>query len=352
MSETTLLPTLDSLRKQLAIPVANTGQKMSLFGHRGGPVVDDIEGLHAIADPQGHVRLLSGIEFAMQLYRGQTHEYPSCTPTLARLVSIEQQLLALCRRIAFEDTIGEHPMVKLAEKIKLFDLPLYIDREGLAQHYGLATDMLDVTSNFDVASFFASCSWNNNLRKYEPFTDNGKVGVIYRITPALMIEMERPDEPFGPVHIVGWQPLPRPEQQRAFVVKIQSGQDFTSLPTVETFRFLQQSHISQRVWQTFEHGNVLFPQEAAAEVSRQAESLTSFTQSQIEQAWQRLCKWTETTYGSSQKEQTQLNAGITLTEELPLTWEGLGIETSEDRLMEQFKEVVDRVRYRIASYKK
>lgn len=126
-------------------------------------------------------------------------------------------------------------MVNLAERIRLWDSPLYVDREGLAQHYGLATDMLDVTSNFDVASFFATCAWNSVLRKYEPVTDNLATGVIYRITPALMCSMARPGGPFGPVHIVGWQPLPRPEQQRAFVVKMKPGQDFTSLPTVETF---------------------------------------------------------------------------------------------------------------------
>jgi len=33
-----------------------------------------------------------------------------------------------------------------------------------------------------------------------------------------------------------------------------------------------------------------------------------------------------------------------------LNWSGLDIETSEERLMEQFKEVVDRVRFRMAAY--
>ena len=136
-----ILPNLDELRDRLAIPAINTGRQIHLFGHAAGPVTDDLEGLHAIADENGCIRLISGTEFSMQMYRGQAQAYPRCIPTLARLEKVEDQFLALCRRIAFEDAIGEHPMVNLAERIRLWDSPLYVDREGLAQHYGLATDM-------------------------------------------------------------------------------------------------------------------------------------------------------------------------------------------------------------------
>ncbi|WP_313304111.1 FRG domain-containing protein [Stutzerimonas balearica] len=215
-----MLPNLDELRHRLATPAINTGRQIHLsLGHRAGPVTDDIEGLHAIADEQGRICLLSGTEFSMQMYRGQTKEHPRCIPTLARLEKVEEQILALCRRIAFEDAIGGHPMVSLAERIRLWDLPLYVDREGLAQHYGLATDMLDVTSHFDVACFFATCAWSNEDRRYQPVVSEEALGVMYRITPALMNSMAEPGEPFGPLHIVGWQPLPRPEQQRCFCRK-------------------------------------------------------------------------------------------------------------------------------------
>jgi len=262
----------------------------------------------------------------------------------------EDQLLALCRRIAFEDAIGEHPMVQMADQAKLLDSPLYVDREGLAQHYGLATDMLDVTSNFDVASFFATCGWKPDQLKYEPVSDNQVTGVVYRITPVLMTSMEQADEPFGPVHIVGWQPLPRPEQQRAFVVKMKPGQDFCSLPTVEKFHFQHDAEIAHRIWNAFDRGDALFPRDAAAELARRAESLSEFTESQIERAWQRLSPWTSETYSHSQKARIQTSSGMAMVEAPQLNWSGLDIETSEERLMEQFKEVVDRVRFRMAAY--
>lgn len=344
------LPDLDQLRHQLAIPTINTGRQIHLFGHRAGPVTDDIEGLHAIRDEQGRIRLMSGVEFSMQMYRGQTREYSSCTPTLARLKKTEDQLLALCRRIAFEDAIGEHPMVRLAEQAKLLDSPLYVDREGLAQHYGLATDMLDVTSNFDVASFFATCIWDESQRTYLPAPSSKIAGVIYRITPALMIGMEPLSNAFGPVHIVGWQPLPRPEQQRASVVKMQPEQDFTSLPTVETFYFRHQEHISHRVWEAFDQGDVLFPKDAAAELATQAETLTGFTHDQIERAWARLSQWTLETYDAEKRKNVESTAGICIIKTPGLNWDGLGVETSEEKNREAFDEVLGRVRFRFAAY--
>lgn len=350
MTKVAIFPTLDELRRQLAISEINTGHKIHLFGHGAGPVTDDVEDLHAIADEHGRIQLLSGCEFSMQLYRGQTREYPRCVPTLARLEKTESQFLALCRRVAFEDAIGTHPMVSLAERVKLLGSSLYVDREGLAQHYGLATDMLDVTSNFDVASFFAVCVWNADQRRYQPVCANGKTGVMYRITPVLMTTTELPDKPFGPVHIVGWQPLPRPEQQRAYVVKMELGQDFTSSPSVELFHFLHEKDISHRIWSAFEQGDALFPNDAVAELAQRAELLISFTPGQIERAWQRLMQWTGATYDTNCREHLQANNNISMAAKPCLNWDGLGVETSEERLMNQLMGVLDRVRWRMAAY--
>jgi len=342
-------PNLDDLRRLLAIPEINTGRRIYLFGHCASPVTDDVEGLHALADEQGRIHLLSGVEHAMELYRGQTQEYARCMPTLARLEKIEERFLALCRRLAFEDAIGEHPMVRLAEQVRFLDSPLFIDYEGLAQHYGLATDMLDVTSNFDVASFFATCTWSADQRRYQPVRSDSATGVMYRIPAFFMINPANPDQE-DPLRIVGWQPLPRPAQQRALAVKLKSGQDFASLPMVETFRFRHQEHISHRIWNAFQQDDALFPSDAAAELADRAAFLATFTASQIERAWQRLMHWTGITYDTDVRKQIQISCGVTEIDKPCLSWDGLDIETSEERLMEQLNEVLNQVRYRMAAY--
>jgi predicted RNA-binding Zn ribbon-like protein len=128
------------------------------------------------------------------------------------------------------------------------------------------------------------------------------------------------------------------------------GQDFTSQPSVETFHFQHQAHISHRIWNAFDQGSALFPTDAAAELARRAESLREFTESQIERAWQRLTEWTAKTDNPIDTVQIQTATGITVVATPRLNWNGLDIETSEERLMQQFREVIDRVRFRMAAY--
>lgn len=344
----TNLPTFDELRHHLAIPAVNTGRQIQLLGSTG-LITDDVEGLHAISDNQGRIKLLSGTEFSMQMYRGQTREYQPCTPTLARLDTAEKQFIALCRRVAFEDAIGAHPIVRFAEQAKFFNAPLFVDREGLAQHYGLATDMLDVTSNFDVAGFFATCSWNPSKRSYEPVCNSREPGIIYRITPVLMLSIASQDEPLGPVRIVGWQPLPRPEQQRAFVVKMKPGQDFSTLPSVEVFQFQHDAAISHRIWNAFDQGKALFPADAASELATQADSLATFTRVQIKRAWQRLENWIGHPLDTEVRRQVEESSEITEIDAPCLTWAGLEVEASHAQLVEHFNEIFSRIRYRLTA---
>lgn len=343
------MPTILDLRDILGIRPINTGRQHYLFGP-AGLVTDDLEGLHAVCDEQGRTRLVSGTEFAMQMYRGQTQEHTPCLPALGRKSNVEEQLLALCRNIAFEDCIADHPFVQLAEKSNFLGYPLYVDREGLGQHYGRPTNMLDVTCNFDVASFFATCAWNNELRQYVPMCDTRLHGVIYRLTPMLLFDPSVPDRPCGPFHIVGWQPLPRPEQQRAFVIRMKPGQDFGAIPSVECFRFRHSARVSNRIWRSFDEGRELFPADAAAELAVRAEALHQFTPHQIERAWERLEQWTEKTFCTEERLAINERSGLVEVSETMLGWGGLDVETDKDRLFEKLRDVLSRVRYRRAMY--
>lgn len=347
-----MLPNLNELRLQLEIPSINTSREINLLGQPNSIITDDVEALHAIRDENGYIRLNSGIEIAMLMYRGQTQVYPRCVPTLARLESVEQQLLALCRRVAFEDAIGEHPMVRFAERVRLWEMPLFIDREGLAQHYGLATDMLDLTSNFDVASFFATCAWNAKNRKFEPVTSQEVPGILYLITPLLANELLYSKDGFSPIHTLGWQPLPRPEQQRAFVVKINRGQDFVTLPTVQGYRFKHRTDISERIWRAFNKGYDLYPPDETADLAQEAETLMQFTDSQVTRAWERLAHWNGRQYSPAEQNEANLAAEIITVKKPALSWDQYQVERNEEKLMERILEMRERIRWRRIAYVK
>ena len=257
------LPDLDNLRPHLDIPSINTGFHSPLITS-SGIVTDDIEGLNAVLDEHGFLMLQSGIEFPLHAYRGQPEEHVPCLPTLGRLKNPEDQLLALCRNAAFEEAIGEHPFIRLSKQTKFLGYPLRVDTQGLAQHYGLATNLLDFTSNFDVASFFAVCYWDKKIREYRPVVESENPGVIYRITPWIFVGTNIGGAEFK---IVGWQPLNRPEQQRAFGLKMERGMALNMLPSVQMVKFRHCAKISNRIWKIFDKGRTLFPDDAVGELA-------------------------------------------------------------------------------------
>lgn len=338
-------PDLDSLRPHLDIPAINTGFQHPLTT-LSGIITDDIEGLHAITDEHGRVMLQSGIEFSLHAYRGQPEEYVPCLPTLGRLKRPEEQLLALCRNSAFEDAIGEHPYVRLTEKYRLLGHPLCVDTQGLAQHYGLATDLLDFTSNFDVASFFATSYWNREAREYRPVCEPEKPGVIYRIPPALFVGADLGAE----FEIVGWQPLKRPEQQRAFGLKMKKGRDLNALPFVQMVKFRHCAKISARIWKSFDEGRALFPDDAAVVLAKRAETLCQFTRQQIDRSWARLDAWNENKTTNEYRQAVEDRSEIRQSETNILNWDGLGIERDERKLTSQLMGVLEKVRYRRVIY--
>lgn len=344
MKQWKIFPDLDTLQQMLSIPAVNTGSQRFLTGP-SGIVTDDIEGLHAYSNEAGRLHLVSGVEFQDFLYRGQVEEKLPCVPTLGRIDTLEGRLLALCRGATFEEALQAHPLVK-----KTVQAGIYVDIEGLAQHYGLPTDMLDITGSFAVASFFATSRWVKDKDKesgcYLPVGDNAPPGVIYRVT-ACILEDRQPES----FHLVGWQPLPRPEQQRAFAIRMKPGQDFVDdLFTTERAYFKQSAAISHRIWKEFDEGRALFPNDPAAQLSMQAQHLMEFTAAQMACAWSRFEAWERERYTPERRASLEISCGITVRSSTALTWENLGVETRDNQLNNMIENVLNRASYRRAMY--
>lgn len=339
-------PSLDELRPHLDIPTVNTGRQYNIPPEPYGCVHNDMEGLHALADERGHIMLTSGIEMPMVVYRGQTQEHGPCVPSLARLTSLEEQLMALCRSLAFEEAIASHPFLRFSEQARLFDAPLCIDRQGLAQHYGLSTDLLDVSSNFDVASFFATCHWDDHSRSYQPVKVAAQPGVLYRLRPALLCGTDDSVE----FRYVGWQPLYRPEQQRASALRLKKHHDFAQLRAVEKVRFRHSARVSHRIWRSFDGGRALFPNDAAATLAEEAKNLMRFARPQINQAWASLEAWHAVSIDPEQRERVERSAAIQIASMPILSWDRLDVMRDAGEMGAHLQSVFDKVRYRMAAY--
>lgn len=51
------------------------------------------------------------------------------------------------------------------------------------------------------------------------------------------------------------------------------GQDLSDMPGIQRFRFRHRARVSVRIWKSFDEGRVLFPTDAAAELTVQVEAL-------------------------------------------------------------------------------
>ena len=207
------------------------------------------------------------IPFAVyNLYRGQTAHYSPMLPSIARGLqsldiaeiwkcSISDQakfILRLVHSWWFSRELAHHPVAAHAAQQKL-DL----DPIALAQHYGIPTGYLDLTDDFSVSAFFATCRETKN--GWEPM-DSG-VGVIYRVT------LKKLENPFGHYAPLGPQQLPRPTGQCAWVAELPLCHSFEDWPDVAMLKFHHDKRIGEYFLDMFGGGKQLFPPDPLADVA-------------------------------------------------------------------------------------
>lgn len=343
------LPTVDQLKVKLGINNPGKGNIHSGYASIGLHV-DDYEAQHAMTNEHGEVQFNTGVEMPDMVYRGQVREFAACYPGLGRLRHLEDKLLAVCRNLAFEDAVRRHPYVLYCSKQAFLGNPLHIDYQGLAQHYGFHTDMLDVTSNFDVATFFACCEWDAEESRYVPVALRDQPGVIYGVIPALFsagIALKTWGCDF---RFVGWQPLPRPAQQRAGAFVMQPGRCFASLPGVQRAYFKHDLAAAEKVWDAFGGGDVLFPDDEAANLSRSAQNLGETTFSILERAWDVLERWEGRRIGKKHRKNALKASGLKITKQPPLGWDGYHLPSSTEKLNARLNSELNNVRWRWATH--
>ena len=340
---------LTKLKEHLGIKPINTGQQ---FNFRG-IVFDDVEALHARTSINGDcVNLVSGVEFAFTEYRGQTQEYESCLSTLDRIQHDHELFAALCRSTYFKQALEAHPVITQIRSKGLNlgengeSLPICVDLDGIAQHYGLPTQYLDITSNFSVASFFATQRWDNKAKKFEPMRMTPKPGVIYQLQPAFLIAQDSDNGiPYTPI---GWQPFPRPEQQRANAIRLPAGEDFVESLPVASHYFNHSRNQSKRIYEEFEGGEKLLPADDLADFAESVQSKTNFPQHTLDEAFRLYEKRRKPQDTANKRQSLMARAGITL--EYPGDSEAYRWNFSQQAFDAEIQRMLGRVRSRWACY--
>lgn len=206
------------------------------------------------------------------LFRGQNEEFkdkrtslPICRPNLYR-PDVEENLLP--HRIkAYEMAclVTRHPLVQQLgiKGVTIFNEPFrfQLNLLGLAQHYYNKTSFLDLTSDIQVAKFFACCKYDWNNDSYIPYHSDQKLGILYIYDMRLPYEFKSSELP--QLSSIGKQYVfLRSAMQSGFLLNMPEGVDLHMLPNVYRIYFKHNQAISKDIAQKTAYGDMYFPKDA------------------------------------------------------------------------------------------
>jgi len=240
------------------------------------------------------------------MYRGQTARYPTCEPSLLRGVpndewQIKARLTLERFRVAeLELVLRAHPFKAVAQK-----RGFHVDYHGLAQHYGIPTSLLDLTSNVEVAAFFAVARWDQDAACLRPMETGS--GVMYRFDWAA----------FGPGYSkffepVGFGPGLRPARQHAWTFRLRPGRNFEQVPHVAAFEFTHSKTASAELFEKFDGGAWLYPPDCLASLVEKLRDLPFVTMHAIRHVAKQDGQTPEDIESSAQRAAHFLNATLGL----------------------------------------
>ena len=210
-------------------------------------------------------------------YRGQWKFFDNCLPLLYRYKGDEflrQRLLSQFQIAEMILVMQSHPVIydlmmgaldiPVLGKIKL---PILYD--GLAQHYGINTEYLDLTNNIWSAAFFASSQYRDG--KYYPYEIqedsqlDDRYGVIYRLK---FVDDEKQKLDFSKEKIspIGLQYFNRPGRQCAFVKKMSEEENFNDTQNLEKIFFRHDNNANRLIYTLCQMGKQFYVDDSLANV--------------------------------------------------------------------------------------
>ena len=203
-------------------------------------------------------------------YRGEPDIFETCLPSLYRGNPSEEDILInQLKALDFRDICRTFPPVQFAEADGL-----NVRYDAIAQHYGLKTNIVDITSDISVAAYFATQQYDEDTDSYHPVRDGA--GCIRKTFQ--MMEM-----PGFQGFVIGVQPFYRTARQCAYGYVCKPGEDFAKSSTAIIFR--QDVRMNQIVNDVFaqkdEHN--LFPAELITYAAKEVLKASSITKNTLEE---------------------------------------------------------------------
>ena len=198
------------------------------------------------------------------LFRGETEFHSPCRPNLYRDPGKKYFLDSMIHGDEMFRLILSHPLVQLLDlgvdldgRHYRFEMNLY----GLIQHYYNKSALLDLTSDIDVALFFATQEYDWESDTYSPIVDeNHECGVLYYYDIDVFRDFRKQAD--GELlSTIGLQVFPRSGRQSGFLYQCGKDRNFNELPQLKAFRFKHAADIAREIYEKMDGGKKLFPRD-------------------------------------------------------------------------------------------
>lgn len=252
-------------------------------------------------------------------FRGENQIYEKSFPSLNRKFNYKDEkekeiyrAVSNLRILRFNHFIWNFNIVPFWEA-KLSD----VNYKALAQHYGFETSLLDLTNDFNVALFFATCKYVPETDNYRPLTkedidknEKTQYGVIYH-SPNWVLDFlncgpaatdfifrqindwyayEIDSGKFdGIAFQIGYQPLMRCAQQSGYVFPMKNSKALQEDNRFEKIHFKQSPELSKKVFDLMEGGKKVFPDEGITKAKKyidEIKSTTVFTEDDVKEIYE------------------------------------------------------------------
>lgn len=212
----------------------------------------------------GRYALKPNLKKSKFLYRGQNGYYDPCTPSLFRNPDQSYYIEECMLGQELYLLILSHPLVQLLDLGIQYKGKTYrfaVNPTGLMQHYYNKTRQIDLTRDINIAAFFAVTDYNWEADMYSPVLDENREGVLYYYNLDIECDFkaDKTGIPIPRLTTVGLQVFPRSERQQGFIYDVHRGENFNNHPRLTAVKFRHNAHISQRIFESYEHGKYLFP---------------------------------------------------------------------------------------------
>lgn len=196
------------------------------------------------------------------LYRGQAEFYPECRPSMFRNPDKRYYVDDIIQINEMEVLLREYPLVKL------FEQGFYLMHEffrfkinylGLSQHYYNRTNLLDLTSDMDVAKFFAVTTFDMDNDCYVEYKGD-KLGVLYYFDIQPDTFAGCPGRKYV-IDSIGKQPFMRSGNQSGFLINLDRDDNFNNFPEVRYVYFRHDKDVTSRIFKASNNGDKYMPDE-------------------------------------------------------------------------------------------